>query len=76
VIRTAKSVVPERLHGSAKKVREVNLEEPPKMSPELRSRLLALFREDILSLEALVQKDLSTVWLDADRLRMDSVEQM
>jgi hypothetical protein len=35
------------------------------MSPELRNRLLALYREDILSLEALVQKDLSTVWLDA-----------
>ena len=34
------------------------------MSPELRSRLLALYREDILNLEGLVQKDLSTVWLD------------
>jgi Sulfotransferase family len=65
VIRTAKAVLPERLHGSAKRVREVNLEEPPKMSPELRSRLLALYREDILSLEGLVQKDLSTTWLDA-----------
>ena len=65
VIRTAKAVVPERLHGSAKKVREVNLEEPPKMSPELRSRLLALYREDILNLEGLLQKDLSTLWLDA-----------
>jgi len=51
------------LHGSAKRVREVNLEEPPTMTPELRSRLLDLYRDDILSLEALVQRDLSTVWL-------------
>jgi hypothetical protein len=32
--------------------------------PELRSRLLDLYREDIVSLEELVQKDLSTVWLN------------
>jgi Sulfotransferase family len=64
MIRTAKAVLPERFYGTAKRVREVNLEEPPKMSPELRSRLLDLYREDILSLEELVHKDLSTAWLD------------
>jgi len=63
MIRTVKAVLPERLHGSAKKMREVNLENPPTMSPELRSRLLDLYREDIVSLEELVQKDLSSVWL-------------
>jgi hypothetical protein len=65
VIRTAKAVLPAGLHGSAKRVREVNLEKPPTMSPDLRARLLDLYREDILSLERLVQRDLSTVWLKA-----------
>jgi sulfotransferase family protein len=64
MIRTAKALVPARLHASAKRVREVNLEEPPKMSPELRSRLLDLYREDILKLEDLVQKDLTSAWLN------------
>jgi sulfotransferase family protein len=63
VIRTAKALIPSRLHVSAKRVREMNLEEPPTLSPELRSRLLDLYREDILKLEELVEKDLTSVWL-------------
>jgi len=63
VVRSAKMMLPERLHTMAKGVRQRNLKPPPKLPGELRADLLALYREDILRLEALVDRDLS-IWLD------------
>lgn len=63
VIRTAKAVLPARAYGPAKRLRETNLETPPALPKDLRARLMDLYREDILNLETLVNRDLSA-WFD------------
>lgn len=63
-IRTAQAVLPVRVHGLAKQVRKLNLRPPPTISPELRADLLALYRDDILRLEVLLERDLS-IWLES-----------
>jgi len=63
LIRTAKSVLLESMQGMVKRVRQQNLKTPPKFPADLRADLLDLYREDILKLEALLDRDLS-IWLD------------
>lgn len=63
LIRTAKSVLPESVQGLVKRVRQQNLRTPPTFPADLRAELLDLYREDILKLEALLDRDLS-IWLE------------
>ena len=62
LINMTKSVVPEGVQGMLKQVRELNLASTPKMPPDLRAKLLGIYREDILRLEELLGRDLS-IWL-------------
>ncbi|MGH8580918.1 MAG: sulfotransferase family protein [Gammaproteobacteria bacterium] len=64
LIRIAKSMVPEGLHMGLKKIRRLNLSPPAKLPADLRSKLLNLYRKDILKLEALLDRDLS-IWCSA-----------
>jgi len=63
LIRIAKSVLPESVQRMAKRVQQQNLKPPPKSPADLQAKLLDLYREDILKLEALLERDLS-IWLD------------
>ncbi|HAW53174.1 MAG TPA: sulfotransferase [Flavobacteriales bacterium] len=63
LVGAAKSILPKNLQMIAKRVRQKNLISPPVFPPELRSDLLKLYREDILKLEELLDRDLS-IWLD------------
>jgi Sulfotransferase domain len=59
-----KKVLPVALRRNIKEwVRAKNARPAPKMNPETRSRLQAIFREDILRLEELIGRDLSQ-WLE------------
>ncbi|MBE9063153.1 sulfotransferase domain-containing protein [cf. Phormidesmis sp. LEGE 11477] len=49
--------------GLRKSIRSQNLKKKPALSPEIRQKLVADYREDILKLQDLIQKDLSH-WLD------------
>lgn len=66
LIRAAKSVLPERARGIARRARQLNLKPPPAFPPDLRADLLDLYRDDILALQELVQRDLS-VWFEEKR---------
>ena len=63
LIRTAKAVFPESVHEKLKQVQQQNLKAPPKFPPDLRTKLLDLYREDIVKLEGLLGRDLS-IWLN------------
>ena len=63
LIRTAKAVLPESVQQLAKRVQQQNLKPPPKFPVEVRAQLLDFYREDILKLEALLDRDLS-IWLN------------
>ena len=63
VMRTAKTVIPVPAYGLAKRARQLNLRTPPTLSEDLRTRLLEIYREDILKVEELLGRDLS-IWLD------------
>jgi hypothetical protein len=56
-------VLPERLEKTAKRLRQRNLRPAPSFPPALRADLLDLYREDILRLEELIQRDLSA-WFE------------
>lgn len=43
-------------------LRNKNLEQPPKLPHEIRQQLIEVYREDILKLQDLLQRDLS-IWL-------------
>lgn len=45
-----------------RKAKELNLNPKPKISPELRHQILPFFREDILNLQQIINRDLSS-WL-------------
>jgi hypothetical protein len=62
VIRGAKAVLPERVQGMAKRLRQRNQRPAPAFPADLRADLLRLYREDIRKLEELLDRDLS-VWL-------------
>lgn len=64
VIRTAKTLLPVPAHGLAKRARQLNLKASPTLPDDLRGRLLEIYREDILQLEELLERDLS-LWLEA-----------
>jgi hypothetical protein len=63
VIRGAKAVLPQRVQTMAKGLRQRNLRPAPTFPRELRARLQDVYREDILRLEALLDRDLSS-WLE------------
>jgi sulfotransferase family protein len=63
VIRGAKSVLPQRVQTMAKRLRQRNLRTAPTFPADLRADLLGLYRDDILKLQALLDRDLSA-WLD------------
>ncbi|MCC9078670.1 sulfotransferase [Litorilinea aerophila] len=63
VIRTAKALLPGRAQDLARQIRQQNLKPPPKFPADLRARLLQLYRDDILQVEALIDRDLS-IWLE------------
>jgi Sulfotransferase family len=62
-INMAKSVVPEGLHVKLKQIQQLNQTTTPKFPPDLRSKLLSFYRDDILKLETLLDRDLS-IWLE------------
>jgi hypothetical protein len=55
-------MLPVSTQGLAKRARQLNLKTPPTLPEDLRSRLLEIYREDILKLEELLERDLS-IWL-------------
>lgn len=63
LIRTAKSVLPSSAQRMAKRVQKQNVKPPPPFPADLRAELLALYREDVLKLEVLLDRDLS-IWLN------------
>jgi len=63
LIRTAKAVFPESVQEMLKQVQQQNLKVPPKFPPDLRAQLLKVYREDMLKLEGLLDRDLS-IWLN------------
>ncbi|HET9908870.1 MAG TPA: sulfotransferase, partial [Anaerolineales bacterium] len=63
LIRTAKAIFPESVHERLKQVQQQNLKAPPKFPPDLRAKLLDIYREDINKLEGLLGRDLS-IWLN------------
>ena len=65
LIRLAKAALPERAHGVFKRIQQQNLKPPPKFPADVRAKLLELYREDILKLEELLERDLS-MWLNGN----------
>ena len=63
LIRLTKAVLPQGVQEMAKQIQQRNLKPAPKLPPDLRARLLDIYREDILQLERLLDKDLSS-WLN------------
>jgi hypothetical protein len=64
VIRGVKAVLPARLEKTAKRLRQRNLSPAPSFPADLRAQLLDLYREDILRLSELIERDLS-VWFES-----------
>jgi len=63
LIRITKSMFPESVQAMAKRIQQQNLRPASKLPADLRAGLLDLYREDILKLEALLDRDLS-IWLN------------
>jgi sulfotransferase family protein len=63
--RIARSVLP-GMKGTLKQVRQMNLSPAPKLPADLRAELVALYREDILKVQDLLDRDLS-LWLKPDQ---------
>ncbi|MBE9125329.1 MULTISPECIES: sulfotransferase family protein [unclassified Coleofasciculus] len=65
--RTLKTLIPQSLREPIYRtyisIRNSNLEKYPQLPPEIRQQLIELYREDILKLQDLLQRDLSK-WLD------------
>lgn len=65
LIAISNSMLPEPLKVLAKRTRQRNLRSAPKFPAELRTGLLNLYREDILKVEELLDRDLS-IWLNGN----------
>lgn len=63
IVRSAKSILPQSMQKVAKNVRRKSMKTPPKFPPDLRQELIAYYRDDILKLEELIDRDLS-IWLN------------
>ena len=63
VIRGGKAVLPARLEKTVKRLRQRSLSPAPSFPADLRAQLLDLYREDILRLSELIERDLS-VWFE------------
>ncbi|MEL6352915.1 MAG: sulfotransferase [Cyanobacteria bacterium J06627_28] len=64
--KTIKTILPEQVINLAKSIRARNLvKSNAKLSAQARQNLMAIYREDILELQALIDKDLSC-WLVPD----------
>jgi hypothetical protein len=63
LIQTAKAVLPQSAQRRVKRVRSKNLKAAPSFPPDLRASLLDHYRQDILKLEGLLDRDLS-IWFD------------
>jgi hypothetical protein len=63
LVRTAQSILPERVQKLAKDVRRRTMKTPPKFPPDLRAELIEYYRSDIHQLEELIDRDLS-IWLN------------
>jgi hypothetical protein len=61
-VRAAARLAPAGLRAAGRRLLEANLAAPPRLPPELRERLVAFFREDVLRVQELVGRDLSG-WL-------------
>jgi hypothetical protein len=57
-------VFPEVVQEKLKQVQQQNLKAPPKFPPELRAKLLDVYREDIYRVQELLGRDLS-IWTNA-----------
>lgn len=62
IINTLKSTLPASLRVVYKKCKQANLKKAPPLSPSIRVELAQYFRTDILKLQELIGRDLST-WL-------------
>jgi len=63
VINLTKTLVPAGLHDRLKQVQQMNLKPTPRLPAEVRADLIRLYREDILRLQGLLDRDLS-IWLN------------
>jgi sulfotransferase family protein len=63
LVTISQSVFPDSLQRILRQIRQLNLKTMPKFPPDLRADLLNLYREDILRLEELLDRDLS-IWLN------------
>ncbi|NEZ67150.1 sulfotransferase [Leptolyngbyaceae cyanobacterium CCMR0082] len=60
---TIQTIVPEDLrHNAAKRIKQWNIGKKPELLPQTRQQLTAIYRDDILKLQNLIDRDLST-WL-------------
>lgn len=60
---TIQTVVPDELRrNTAQRIKQWNLGKKPELSPQMRERLAKAYREDVLKLQDLIDRDLS-VWL-------------
>lgn len=62
--KSIKLVMPESLLSFGNNIRQRNLAKPTPLPPEIREQMLVVFRDDILRLQELIQRDLSS-WLQA-----------
>lgn len=64
--RRLKPLFPSSLRKIGRKIKDMNLESAPKLTPDVREELLDVFRDDVLRLQDLIKRDLS-IWLHSHR---------
>ncbi len=57
-----KKFLPQKVRRTVTKIRQSNLKKPPSLPPALRNELVRYYKEDVLRLQELIQRDLSG-WL-------------
>ena len=68
-MRSARLVAPARVRAMAMQARNRLLAaDKPTLAVDLRRKLVAIYRDDILQLQELLQRDLSS-WLDVEKVR-------